>query len=160
MGALAGRRVGRASNTRSTATLARVMIPRITGAALGAVEASVHRTEFSEENESAVRVFQHARSGAQELVSARVRCNELGSRDRNSARCCGAFLFVPGLKERPWTASRIAGAIVAVLGYVLVVTARVQLGKSFSIGPRQENLLLPVSIRESAIPCTSFLISC
>jgi len=51
------------------------------------------------------------------------------------------FLFVPGLKERPWTASRIAGAIVAVLGYILVVTAWLQLGKSFSIGPQAKELV-------------------
>jgi len=51
------------------------------------------------------------------------------------------FLFVPGLKERPWTAWRIAGAILAVLGYILVVTARVQLGKSFSIAPQAKELV-------------------
>jgi protein-S-isoprenylcysteine O-methyltransferase Ste14 len=51
------------------------------------------------------------------------------------------FLFVPGLKERPWTAWRIAGAIVAVLGYILVVTSRIQLGKSFSIAPQAKELV-------------------
>jgi protein-S-isoprenylcysteine O-methyltransferase Ste14 len=51
------------------------------------------------------------------------------------------FLFVPGLKERPWTAWRIAGAILAVLGYILVVTARLQLGKSFSIAPQAKELV-------------------
>ena len=51
------------------------------------------------------------------------------------------YLFVPGVKEQPWTALRIAGAILAVLGYVLVTTARVQLGRSFSVRPKAKDLV-------------------
>ena len=42
------------------------------------------------------------------------------------------WLIVPGLKEQPWTALRIGGAILAAIAYIMVITARVQLGKSFS----------------------------
>jgi protein-S-isoprenylcysteine O-methyltransferase Ste14 len=41
------------------------------------------------------------------------------------------YLFVPGLRERPWTTLRIAGGVLAVAGYALFVTARLELGKSF-----------------------------
>ena len=51
------------------------------------------------------------------------------------------YLFVPGLKERPWTASRIAGAILALAGYTLFFTARLQLGKSFSVTPQAKELV-------------------
>ena len=51
------------------------------------------------------------------------------------------YLFVPGVKEEPWTASRIAGAFLAVFGYVLVITARVQLGTSFSVRPEARELV-------------------
>jgi uncharacterized membrane protein len=34
------------------------------------------------------------------------------------------YLFVPGLKERPWTMLRIVGVILAVIGYSAFVTAR------------------------------------
>jgi protein-S-isoprenylcysteine O-methyltransferase Ste14 len=51
------------------------------------------------------------------------------------------YFFVPGVKEQPWTASRIAGAFLAVFGYVLVITARVQLGTSFSVRPRAKELV-------------------
>jgi protein-S-isoprenylcysteine O-methyltransferase Ste14 len=51
------------------------------------------------------------------------------------------YLFVPGLHERPWTALRLAGAIVAVVGYILFVTARLQLGKSFSVTPQAKELV-------------------
>jgi protein-S-isoprenylcysteine O-methyltransferase Ste14 len=51
------------------------------------------------------------------------------------------YLFVPGVKEQPWTALRIAGAILAVLGYVLINTARVQLGRSFSVRPEAKELV-------------------
>ena len=51
------------------------------------------------------------------------------------------YLFVPGVKEEPWTAPRISGAFLAVFGYVLVITARVQLGKSFSVRPRAKELV-------------------
>jgi protein-S-isoprenylcysteine O-methyltransferase Ste14 len=51
------------------------------------------------------------------------------------------YLFVPGLKEQPWTELRIMGAVLAVLGYVLVVTARIQLGRSFSVRPEAKALV-------------------
>ena len=51
------------------------------------------------------------------------------------------YLFVPGLKERPWTALRIAGAILAVVGYSTFVTARLQLGKSFAVTPQAKELV-------------------
>jgi protein-S-isoprenylcysteine O-methyltransferase Ste14 len=51
------------------------------------------------------------------------------------------YLFVPGLRERPWTALRIGGAILALVGYVLLLTARIQLGKSFSVTPQAKELV-------------------
>ena len=51
------------------------------------------------------------------------------------------YLFVPGVKEQPWTTSRIAGAFLAVLGYVLAITARAQLGTSFSVRPEARELV-------------------
>jgi protein-S-isoprenylcysteine O-methyltransferase Ste14 len=55
--------------------------------------------------------------------------------------CLLLFLFVPGLRQRPWTALRIAGAIVAVFGYILFVVARLQLGASFSVSPQAKELV-------------------
>src|ERR1035438_10105814 len=55
--------------------------------------------------------------------------------------CLLLYLFVPGLRQQPWTALRIAGAIVAVFGYVLVVVARLQLGASFSVSPQAKELV-------------------
>jgi protein-S-isoprenylcysteine O-methyltransferase Ste14 len=51
------------------------------------------------------------------------------------------YLFVPGLKERPWTMLRIAGAVLAVVGYSMFVTARLQLGKSFAVTPQAKELV-------------------
>jgi protein-S-isoprenylcysteine O-methyltransferase Ste14 len=51
------------------------------------------------------------------------------------------YLFVPGLRQRPWTALRIAGAIVALAGYILFIAARLQLGKSFSVAPQAKQLV-------------------
>jgi protein-S-isoprenylcysteine O-methyltransferase Ste14 len=51
------------------------------------------------------------------------------------------YLFAPGVKEQPWTALRIVGAILAVVGYVLLITARIQLGKSFSVIPQAKVLI-------------------
>jgi protein-S-isoprenylcysteine O-methyltransferase Ste14 len=51
------------------------------------------------------------------------------------------YLFVPGVRERPWTALRFAGAILGVVGYILFVTARIQLGKSFSVTPQAKDLV-------------------
>lgn len=51
------------------------------------------------------------------------------------------YFLVPGVKERPWTAVRIAGVILAVAGYILLLTARVQLGKSFAVTPQAKALV-------------------
>jgi protein-S-isoprenylcysteine O-methyltransferase Ste14 len=51
------------------------------------------------------------------------------------------YFFVPGVRERPWTSLRIAGAILAAAGYVLFVIARLQLGKSFSVSPQAKDLV-------------------
>jgi len=51
------------------------------------------------------------------------------------------YLFVPGLKEQPWTVLRIAGVVLAVVGYSMFVTARLQLGKSFAVTPQAKELV-------------------
>jgi protein-S-isoprenylcysteine O-methyltransferase Ste14 len=51
------------------------------------------------------------------------------------------YVLLPGVRERPWTALRIAGAIVAVIAYGLVFAARIQLGKSFSVRPQAKELV-------------------
>ena len=51
------------------------------------------------------------------------------------------YFLEPGVKELPWTALRIAGAILAGIAYVLLVTARVQLGKSFAVTPKAKGLV-------------------
>jgi protein-S-isoprenylcysteine O-methyltransferase Ste14 len=51
------------------------------------------------------------------------------------------YAFVPGVKERPWTMLRIAGAVLAVVGYSTFVTARLQLGKSFAVTPQAKELV-------------------
>lgn len=55
--------------------------------------------------------------------------------------CLLLYLLVPGLRQRPWTALRIVGAIVAIAGYFLFITARLQLGKSFSVSPQAKQLV-------------------
>ena len=55
--------------------------------------------------------------------------------------CLLLYLFVPGLRQRPWTALRIAGAIVAIAGYFLLITARIQLGRPFSVSPQAKELV-------------------
>jgi protein-S-isoprenylcysteine O-methyltransferase Ste14 len=51
------------------------------------------------------------------------------------------YLFVPGVREQPWTAWRLGGAGVAAAGYILFVTARLQLGESFSVSPQAKGLV-------------------
>jgi protein-S-isoprenylcysteine O-methyltransferase Ste14 len=51
------------------------------------------------------------------------------------------YFFVPGLKERPWTALRITGAGLAFAEYSLAGVARQQLGKSFSVTPQAKELV-------------------
>lgn len=55
--------------------------------------------------------------------------------------CLLLYLFVPGLRQRPWTTLRIAGVIVAIAGYCLFITARLQLGNSFSVSPQAKRLV-------------------
>jgi protein-S-isoprenylcysteine O-methyltransferase Ste14 len=55
--------------------------------------------------------------------------------------CLLLYLFVPGLRQRPWTTLRLAGVIVAIAGYCLFITARLQLGKSFSVSPQAKRLV-------------------
>jgi protein-S-isoprenylcysteine O-methyltransferase Ste14 len=50
------------------------------------------------------------------------------------------YLFAPGVKEQPWAPLRLLGAILAVIGYVLLITARLQLGKSFAVTPQAKEL--------------------
>jgi protein-S-isoprenylcysteine O-methyltransferase Ste14 len=51
------------------------------------------------------------------------------------------YFFLPGVKAQPWTALRIGGAILALLGYVLVTVARIQLGNSFTVRPEARELV-------------------
>ena len=51
------------------------------------------------------------------------------------------YLFVPGVRQQPWTALRVAGAILAIAGYILLITARLQLGKSFAVSPQAKKLV-------------------
>jgi protein-S-isoprenylcysteine O-methyltransferase Ste14 len=51
------------------------------------------------------------------------------------------YLFVPGVRQQPWTALRIAGAILAIAGYTLLITARLQMGKSFAVSPQAKELV-------------------
>ena len=51
------------------------------------------------------------------------------------------YFFLPGVKEQPWTELKIGGAIVALLGYVLVTIARIQIGNSFTVRPEAKELV-------------------
>jgi protein-S-isoprenylcysteine O-methyltransferase Ste14 len=51
------------------------------------------------------------------------------------------YRFLPASKDAPWSPLRIAGAILAALSYVLVITARIQLGNSFSVRPEAKELV-------------------
>jgi protein-S-isoprenylcysteine O-methyltransferase Ste14 len=51
------------------------------------------------------------------------------------------YLFVPGVKEQSWSPPRLLGAILAINGYVLLITARLQLGKSFAVTPQAKELV-------------------
>lgn len=51
------------------------------------------------------------------------------------------YFCVPGMRGRAWTATRLAGAVAALAGYVLVTIARIQLGESFTIGPKARKLV-------------------
>ena len=45
------------------------------------------------------------------------------------------------LAHPPWTALRVAGAVIAIIGLVLMTLARVQLGNAFSITPQATMLV-------------------
>ncbi len=51
------------------------------------------------------------------------------------------YFLIPGVRSEPWTPLRISGLALAMIGYVLVVTARVQLGRSFSVKPKATELV-------------------
>lgn len=51
------------------------------------------------------------------------------------------FVFLPGPRHAPWSPRRIVGAILAGVSYVLVITSRIQLGDSFSVGPEARELV-------------------
>jgi protein-S-isoprenylcysteine O-methyltransferase Ste14 len=51
------------------------------------------------------------------------------------------YLFVPGVRERPWTAWRLGGAAFAAAGYILFVISRIQLGNSFSVSAQAKGLV-------------------
>ncbi len=46
------------------------------------------------------------------------------------------YFLLPGVSESPWTPIRLLGAILAIVGYVLVCVARIQLGKAFTVQPK------------------------
>ena len=52
------------------------------------------------------------------------------------------YFLIPGVREQPWTSVRIAGVVVAVVGYVAVLVARIQLGHSFSVRPQATELVV------------------
>jgi protein-S-isoprenylcysteine O-methyltransferase Ste14 len=51
------------------------------------------------------------------------------------------YFFIPTAKDQPWDTWRISGAILAIVGYASVVTARIQLGNSFSVQPKAKALV-------------------
>lgn len=51
------------------------------------------------------------------------------------------YVWVPGVRERPWTPVRVLGAVLGVSGYLLLSLARWQLGTSFSVQPQAKELV-------------------
>src|ERR1700689_3591014 len=51
------------------------------------------------------------------------------------------YFLEPGVRELAWTTLRIVGAILAGIAYVFLITARVQLGKSFAVTPKAKGLV-------------------
>ena len=51
------------------------------------------------------------------------------------------FVFLPPSRHAPWSPLRTVGAILALGSYVLLVTSRIQLGDSFSVGPEAKELV-------------------
>jgi protein-S-isoprenylcysteine O-methyltransferase Ste14 len=52
-----------------------------------------------------------------------------------------ALLGITLITSRPWNAARLAGLVIAVPALVLLVTARLQLGSSFSVTPQARRLV-------------------
>jgi protein-S-isoprenylcysteine O-methyltransferase Ste14 len=51
------------------------------------------------------------------------------------------YFFIPTVKNQSWDTWRVTGAVIALMGYVCVVTARMQLGNSFSVKPEAKELV-------------------
>ncbi len=51
------------------------------------------------------------------------------------------YFLLPGVREQPWTPVRWLGAAVAIIGYVLVTIARIQLGNCFTVLPQARELV-------------------
>jgi protein-S-isoprenylcysteine O-methyltransferase Ste14 len=51
------------------------------------------------------------------------------------------YFLVPGVRGQPWTALRMVGVFLAVIGYSLLITARIQLGNSFAVTPQAKALV-------------------
>lgn len=53
----------------------------------------------------------------------------------------GAFILLRQAMGLPWTSNRVIGVAIAVPALLLVLTARVQLGRAFSVQARATNLV-------------------
>lgn len=51
------------------------------------------------------------------------------------------YFFIPTVKSQSWDTWRVTGAVIALMAYVCVVTARIQLGNSFSVQPEAKELV-------------------
>src|SRR5215472_1905218 len=51
------------------------------------------------------------------------------------------YFFIPTVKTQSWDTWRVAGAAIALMAYVCVVTARILLGNSFSVQPEAKELV-------------------
>ena len=51
------------------------------------------------------------------------------------------FFFLPTPGHTPWSTLRTVGAILAVVSYGFLITSRIQLGNSFSVGPEAKELV-------------------
>lgn len=56
---------------------------------------------------------------------------------------------------RPWTPMRIAGAVIGIPLLALLVLVRIELGQSFAVRAKAQNLVKHVCIREFATLSTS-----
>jgi protein-S-isoprenylcysteine O-methyltransferase Ste14 len=52
----------------------------------------------------------------------------------------GAYLVL-AYRDEPWTPARVAGAIVGIVFGILVIVARVQLGRSFTVRAQAHSLV-------------------